>query len=231
MRKINFLMLCIAFAGRVYASSNNGLPFFDNEFDYLFNGNNNYLRFLRDNTVSLDGSDAILFSPGVISRTNAPQLNPLDFIRLTYYINENDARMGVEPQVAVVVRLPFSPTVAGEGNNSADNIFGRNNLTREISALEWSGVVEAGVSTYVFNDDAINGIKSNNSQYRHPISLHIDRTSSTGPIMEFLLRRDVERTGEEGENNAILSFMSCLRRYDRTDIITRLRDLGFFERR
>lgn len=121
-----------------------------------------------------------------------------------------------------LLRIPYNNEIAGDN----DELINFPEYSRRSEPVgELVTINETSLKSYVFRDDLnINNI------YRKRVSVFVNKDDPYQPSIEFFLRNDIEETEEETENDSatLAILIGCLQRYERQDIVDKLRQLNFF---
>lgn len=152
-----------------------------------------------------------LISPNFLFGMDTLCPNPID------NISDLDGRVRI-------LRLPLNGPVE-ENENCFIKCFKENNLIRDESVSELAHAIELDRNILKLKDTTRDGII--NGAIRHNrISIYIDNNYEN-PMVEIFLDKKAEKTKEA--TNGIVAFICALKRYERSDVIDKLKEEGFFE--
>lgn len=117
-----------------------------------------------------------------------------------------------------LLRIPYNNEIAGDN----DELINFPEYSRRSEPVgELVTIYGTPLKGYNFRDDLdINNI------YRKRVSVFVNTDDPYQPSIEFFLRNDIEETENDSATLAIL--IGCLQRYERQDIVDKLRQLNFF---
>ena len=144
-----------------------------------------------------------IISPNAISLLHHDK--PVDLVR-----NDNNKFL--------LLRIPYNNEIAGDN----DKLINFPEYSRRSEPVgELVSIYGTPLKGYNFRDDLnIDNI------YRKRVSVFVNKDDPYQPSIEFFLRNDIEETENDSATLAIL--IGCLQRYERQDIVDKLRQLNFF---
>ena len=118
----------------------------------------------------------------------------------------------------LLLRIPYNNEIAGDN----DKLINFPEYSRRSEPVgELVSIYGTPLKGYNFRDDLnIDNI------YRKRVSVFVNKDDPYQPSIEFFLRNDIKKTENDSATLAIL--IGCLQRYERQDIVDKLRQLNFF---